>query len=68
MDKQVGWGWEQLIGLRAAAEKLGLSPTTLRIQAAKGVLQAYKIGRDWVVYPSEVERYAANHKRQSTQK
>jgi excisionase family DNA binding protein len=66
MDKQVGW--EELLGLRAAAEKLGLSPTTLRIQAAKGVLQAYKIGRDWVVYPSELERYAIKHRRQSAQK
>lgn len=63
-----GVGWEELLGLRAAAEKLGLSPTTLRIQAAKGVLQAYKIGRDWVVYPSELERYAAEHRRQSAKK
>jgi hypothetical protein len=66
MDSTVGW--EELLGLRAAGEKLGLSPTTLRIQAAKGVLKAYKIGRDWVVYPSEVERYAANHKRHSAKK
>ena len=66
MDYKVGW--EELLGLRAAGEKLGLSPTTLRIQAAKGVLKAYKIGRDWVVYPSEVERYAANHKRHSAKK
>ena len=66
MDEQlVGNG---LHGLRSAAEMLGLSPTTLRIQAVKGVLRARKLGRDWVVYTTEVERYAAEHKRHSAKK
>ena len=54
---------ERLITLPMAAEILKMSPTTLRIQAEKGVLKADKLGRDWVVYSSEVERYAKEHRR-----
>ena len=46
-----------------AAELLGLSPATLRVQANKGKLHAEKRGRDWWVEPAEVERYRKEHKR-----
>lgn len=54
---------EKLLTLPMAAERLKLSPTTLRIQAEKGVLKADKLGRDWVVYESEIDRYSKEHKR-----
>ncbi len=49
--------------LKEAAELLGLSPTTLRVQIKNGALKAKKIGRDWWVTPKEVERYREEHKR-----
>ena len=54
---------KHLMTLREAAEWLNLSPKTLRVQANKGILQAEKMGRDWVVYAAEVTRYAKEHKR-----
>lgn len=52
-----------MMTLREAAERLGLSPVTLRIQAERGTLRARKIGRDWHVTPAEVERYRDVHLR-----
>lgn len=43
--------------LREAAEILGLSATTLRVQIRNGKLAAVKRGRDWHVTPAELERY-----------
>jgi excisionase family DNA binding protein len=43
--------------LREAGELLGIRPGTLRQQIANGRLRARKVGRDWTVTPSEVERY-----------
>lgn len=40
-----------------AAERLGLSPQTLRTQVRLGKLKAYKIGRDYIVSDDEIERY-----------
>lgn len=48
--------------IQAAAE-LGLTPDTLRQQIHAGVLRAQKVGRDWQVTRSEVERYRRNHRR-----
>lgn len=55
---------EQLT-LQQAADMLGLKPDSLRRQAGRGVLRAYKIGngRDWIVDKSEVDRYAVENKR-----
>ena len=46
-----------ILSLRQAADELGLSPQTLRVQIHNGVLKATKISRDWVVTSDEVERY-----------
>ena len=46
-----------LITLAQAAEKLDRSPSTLREQIKRGHLSAKKIGRDWLLEESEVERY-----------
>jgi excisionase family DNA binding protein len=49
--------------LTQAAQVLGLSPETLRVQIRNGKLVATKHGRDWWVTPAEVQRYAKEHKR-----
>lgn len=43
--------------LTEAASRLGLTPDTLRQQIHAGHLKARKIGRDWWVTDSEVNRY-----------
>jgi excisionase family DNA binding protein len=45
--------------LTEAAERLGVSPSTLRVQLWKGKLRGTKRGRDWWITPAEVDRYAA---------
>jgi excisionase family DNA binding protein len=45
--------------LKEAAERLGVSPSTLRVQLWKGKLRGTKRGRDWWITPAEVARYAA---------
>jgi excisionase family DNA binding protein len=49
--------------LTEAAERLGLSPSTLRVQIRNGRLKARKVGRDWHVTPAEVERYRRENRR-----
>lgn len=46
-----------MLTLIQAADRLGLSPTTLRIQIRNGRLRARKLGRDWLLTEAEVERY-----------
>jgi hypothetical protein len=55
---------ENRLTLREAALRIGLAPVTLRLQAAKGILKAEKVGRDWVVSEKELKRYADKHQRQ----
>ena len=45
--------------LAEAAEVLGLSPITLRVQVRNGRLSAYKDGRDWRVGWPAIESYRA---------
>jgi excisionase family DNA binding protein len=49
--------------LQEAAERLGLSPSTLRVQLMNGKLRGVKRGRDWWITPSEVDRYGREHGR-----
>jgi excisionase family DNA binding protein len=42
-----------------AAERLGLSPATVRRQILNGKLAARKSGRDWDVTEDEIRRYRA---------
>jgi len=44
--------------LAEAAKILGCTADYLRVAANRGRLHAEKIGRDWLVTPQEVERYA----------
>ena len=45
------------VTLAEAAERLGVSPITLRVQIRNGRLTATKVSRDWYVEEAEVERY-----------
>ena len=47
--------------LSEAAKLLGCSADYLRVAANRGSLKAEKFGRDWLVTPAEVERYASEH-------
>ena len=51
-----------MLTLRQAAVRLGLSPTTLRLQVHNGRLKATLIGTTYAVTASEVERYRREHK------
>lgn len=46
-----------MLTLAQAASQLGVSPSTLRGQVAKGKLRASLIGKTWTVTEREVERY-----------
>ena len=47
----------RLVGLAEAAELLGVAHATLRAQVHRKRLHADKVGRDWIVTVSEIERY-----------
>ena len=44
-----------------AAEIIGVTPNTLRQQIARGKLAAVKVGRDYLIEPSEAARYKAEN-------
>jgi excisionase family DNA binding protein len=48
----------QLVSVRDAAERLGVSDAAIRQQIANGRLQAEKVGRDWLIDPRPLERAA----------
>lgn len=52
-----------MLTLAEAAARLGLSPTTLRVQIHKGKLKGRLVGNTWTVTEREVERYRADSKR-----
>jgi len=47
--------------LSEAAKLLGCTADYLRVAANRGSLKAEKFGRDWLVTPQEVERYASQN-------
>ena len=49
---------DQYLSLAEAGELVGISPTTLRHQIARGVLPGKKIGRNWAVHHRDLFRYA----------
>jgi len=46
---------------KEAAEKIGISPATVRQQILVGRLTATKMGRDWFIEEAELERYRREH-------
>jgi excisionase family DNA binding protein len=55
-------GGDELLTLQEASERVGVSVSTLREQAQKGVLKASLRGRVWLVLASELDRYVNEHK------
>lgn len=47
-----------------AANRLHLSPKTLRQQIKNRKLRAHKMGRTWYLTDEEVARYATDHRRE----
>ena len=47
----------KMLTLAEAAASLGIGAASLRHQIADGKLAAAKVGPNWIVKPSEVERY-----------
>jgi excisionase family DNA binding protein len=59
---------EQLaLGLRQAAEAVGLSHWTLRLYVRQGTLRALKIGRRVLIEPSELQRLIEQGRKVATQ-
>ena len=50
-----------MLSLSEADAQLGVTAGMLRVQAARGVLRAEKVGPMWVVAEEEVERYRREH-------
>ncbi len=50
-------GDEEVLTLKQAGERIGVSPKTLHLQITKGVLAATLMGKTWLVTASELARY-----------
>jgi len=50
-------GDEEVLTINQAAERIGISPITLRLQVRRGKVTAERFGRQWVIRAAEVERY-----------
>ena len=51
------------LSLAQAAEEISLSPATLRKQIHNKKLKAVKLGRDWLVTPTDLSVYVEKHRR-----
>lgn len=51
-----------MLTLQQAAERLQISPVTLRKQAKSGVLRCTLVGHTYLVTASELTRYEKEHK------
>jgi excisionase family DNA binding protein len=53
---------EALLNIEQAAQKLGLSPWTLRLYIAQKKLSVVRLGRRVLLEPSEIEAYVAQNR------
>jgi excisionase family DNA binding protein len=53
----------RLLTIPETADRLGLSIAMVRRYCATGQLPAQKMGRDWVIRPRDVERFASTPRR-----
>lgn len=51
-----------MLTTKQAAAELNLQPRSVKQLCQRGVLKAEKIGRDWLIKPSEVKRYKIERK------
>jgi excisionase family DNA binding protein len=55
-------GDEEVLTLKQAAERIGVSHITLQQQARKGTLTAQMLGKQWVVTAADLAAYARDYK------
>jgi excisionase family DNA binding protein len=48
---------KDLISVPQAARRAGVARNTMRLAAKRGTIKAVRIGRDWFVYASDIERW-----------
>jgi excisionase family DNA binding protein len=46
-----------LIPVPEAAQRAGVARNTMRLAAKNGTIKAVKLGRNWLVYASDIERW-----------
>ncbi len=63
MSTRGAYGSAMFVDIPEAARMLGLAPSTLRLQAKKGKLNAVKVSAFWFIRVEEVERYRRENKR-----
>jgi excisionase family DNA binding protein len=51
---------QQLLSISEAAERYHIPVPTLRNALQQGHLKGYKIGKQWVIYPTDIEAYLKN--------
>ncbi len=61
-DARMQIGDDELLTLKQAEERIGVSHKTLQLQAKKGVLKARLMGKTWLVTATELTRYEREHK------
>jgi excisionase family DNA binding protein len=47
---------DEILSVAEAARILGVTPNTVRLRLGKGAMPGKKVGRDWALLRSEVER------------
>jgi len=61
-DARMQIGDDEVLTLKQAEERIGVSHKTLQLQAKKGVLKARLMGKTWLVTATELARYEREHK------
>lgn len=46
-----------MVTTKKAGARLGISPRSVTLLCRRGTIQAQKLGRDWLIPETEVERY-----------
>lgn len=47
-----------LISVPEAAKRAGVARNTMRLAAKSGAIKAVRLGRNWLIYASDIERWA----------
>jgi excisionase family DNA binding protein len=56
------WPCEEVLTLKQAGERIGLSAETLYKQVRNGALKATSLGGRWLVTASDLDEYERDHK------
>lgn len=56
---------DDLVPVPEAAKQAGVARNTMLLAAKNGKIKAVKLGRDWFVHVSDIERWKSEHYRPS---